>query len=329
VPNNPKIVVVGSANTDFVLRVPELPAQGETVLGDSFQVVRGGKGANQAVAAARLGGNVTFVARLGSDSFGDQAIAAYREEGIQTDFIIQDPEVHSGVALIMVNRSGENIIAVGPGANGQLTPQDVQAASTAIQQADCLLLQLEIPLDTVQAAIEIAHRHQVRVILNPAPARTLPAEMLELVDILTPNQSEAAILAGEQPDSGGEGSIQRLASVLGVRNMVVTLGSRGAMILEDGKSTLVPAFPITPVDTTAAGDAFNGALAVSLARGESLAQAARYANAAGAMAASRPGAQPSLPSSKELEDFMASSAPGPSPEVPAAVNPTNRGATLS
>jgi ribokinase len=325
----PKIVVVGSANTDFVLGVPELPSKGATVLGDQFRVVRGGKGANQAVAAARLGAEVTFVARLGTDSFGDQALDAYREEGIHTEFIIQDPEIHSGIALIMVNPNGENIIGVGPGANSHLSAQDVLAASAAIEQADCVLLQLEIPVEAVQAAAEIAHRNRVRVILNPAPARKLPRELLAAVDYLTPNETESAILAGEDPASIGPDSLARLASILGMPNLVVTLGSRGAAILQNDQTTLVPSFPITPVDTTAAGDAFNGALAVALAGGETIAEAVRFANAAGAITATRPGAQPSLPTRKELDQFMVSPAPGSNPAVPDAVDSLDQAGTPS
>jgi ribokinase len=325
----PKIVVVGSANTDFVLGVPELPSKGETVLGNQFRVVRGGKGANQAVAAARLGAEVTFVARLGTDSFGNEALAAYREEGIRTKFILQDPEIHSGIALIMVNPNGENVIGVGPGANSHLTAGDVQAATTAIQEADCVLVQLEIPLEAVQAAVEIAHRHGVRVILNPAPAQKLPSELLKSIDYLTPNETEAAILAGEEPSGLGPDSLPRLASILGVPNLVVTLGARGAAILQNGQKTLVPSFKITPVDTTASGDAFNGALAVALARGLEIAQAVKYANAAGAITATRPGAQPSLPTSKELEHFMVSSATGSNPAVPDAVDSFDQAGTPS
>ena len=325
----PKIVVVGSANTDFVLGVPELPAKGATVLGDQFRVVRGGKGANQAVAAARLGADVTFVARLGTDSFGDQSLAAYREEGIHTEFILQDSEIHSGIALIMVNPNGENVIGVGPGANSHLSPQDVLAASAAIEQADCVLLQLEIPVEAVQAAAEIAHRHQVRVILNPAPARKLPQELLHKVDYLTPNETETAILAGEDPSSIGPDSLPRLASALGVPNLVVTLGSRGAAILQDGRRILVPSFPITPIDTTASGDAFNGALAVALASGQSIAEAVRFANAAGAITATRPGAQPSLPTLIEVDQFMVSSAPGSNPAVSDAVDSFDQAGTPS
>ena len=304
----PKIVVVGSANTDFVLGVPELPSKGETVLGDQFRVVRGGKGANQAVAAARLGADVTFVARLGTDSFGSESVAAYQREGIHTDFIGQDPEIHSGIALIMVNPKGENMIGVGPGANSHLTIEDVLAASAAIREADCVLLQLEIPIDAVQAAVELAHRNHVRVILNPAPARQLPQDILKSVDYLTPNETEAAILAAPDPSGIGPDSLPRLASILGVPNLVVTLGSRGAGILQNGQTTVIPSFPITPVDTTASGDAFNGALAVALAKGENLSRAVTYANAAGAITATRPGAQPSLPTREELDQFMVSSA---------------------
>lgn len=324
-----KIVVVGSANTDFVLSMAELPSKGETVLGDQFRVVRGGKGANQAVAAARLGADVTLVARLGADSFGNEALAAYRAEGIRTGFIVQDPDIHSGVALILVNRHGENMIAVGPGANSRLTVADVLAAGSAIREADCLLLQLEIPLDAVQAAAEIAHRHHVRVILNPAPAQKLPPEILNCVDYITPNETETAILAGEDPSAADQDSFQRLATSLGIPNVIMTLGSRGACILQAGQIQYVPTFPITPVDTTASGDAFNGALAVGLARNESLLQAVRYANAAGAITATRPGAQPSLPTKEEVERFMVSSATGPNPADQSAVGLSNQAETPS
>jgi ribokinase len=325
----PKIVVVGSANTDFVLGVSQLPSKGETVLGNQFRVVKGGKGANQGVAAARLGASVAFIAKLGTDSFGDQAVSAYREEGITTDFIVRDPDIHSGVALILVSQNGENIIAVGPGANGHLTAADVHAASEAIEQADCLLVQLEIPVDAVRAALEIAHQHHVKAILNPAPAQKLPAELLKLVDYLTPNETEAAVLAGETPSSSDESTLPHLASILNIPHLIVTLGSRGACILQNGQTTYVPTFPITPVDTTASGDAFNGALAVALARGEPLPEAVRFANAAGAVTATRHGAQPSLPTKQELDQFMVSSASGQNPADPTAVNSSNRAETTS
>jgi ribokinase len=313
---NPKIVVIGSANTDFVLQVSELPSKGQTVLGDKFAIVKGGKGANQAVAAARLGADVTFVARLGDDSFGNEAISAYRQERIHGDFIVQDPEMHSGVALIVVNQKGENTVSVGPNANSRLSPENVMAAEAAIQEADCLLVQLEIPLETVQAALELAHRHHVRTILNPAPARKLPTAILNLVDTLTPNETEAAILAGQDPSAVQTNSLPQLASILGIPNLVVTLGSRGACILQNGQMSFVDPFLIKPVDTTASGDAFNGALAVALAQGKGFPEAVRFANAAGAVTATRLGAQPSLPTREELDRFIAASAAGTNPGLP-------------
>jgi ribokinase len=267
-----------------------------------------------------LGAEVTFVARLGRDSFGNEAIDAYKRDGVRTDFIIQDPAMHSGVALILVNPRGENTVSVGPGANSRLTAADVSAAAAAIRYADCLLVQLEIPLEAVQAALEIAHRHRVRTILNPAPARELPRKILDLVDTLTPNETEAAILAGQDPSTLQSASLNQLASILEIPNLVVTLGSKGARILQNGASSYVSPFSITPVDTTASGDAFNGALAVALARGDGLPEAVRFANAAGAITATRLGAQPSLPTKVELDQFIASSAPGLNPAVPDAVD---------
>jgi ribokinase len=302
----PKIVVVGSANTDFVVHVPQLPSGGETVLGDQFQIARGGKGANQAVAAARLGADVTLVARLGDDNLGREALNAYGQEGIQTDFVVLDRETPSGVALILVNQEGENLIAVAPGANSRLAPADVLAAERAIAGADCLLLQLEIPLESVRTAAEVARRHQVRVILNPAPAQRLAPDFFHLVDVLTPNEREAAFLAEVPAESPG--FLSGLAARINVPTLIVTLGSQGACILAQGQEHRVPAFPVTPVDTTAAGDAFNGALAVALARGGNLYPAVLWANAAGAMAATRAGAQPSLPTAVEMEEFTASMA---------------------
>jgi ribokinase len=212
------------------------------------------------------------------------------------------------VALIMVGQGGENIIAVAPGANGRLTPADVQAAEAAIAQADCLLLQLEIPLESVAAAAGLARRHGVRVILNPAPALPLSPDIIRLADILTPNEREAALLAGVAPESPA--SLDELAAKLAVAGLVVTLGAKGAWYRSAGRSGSVPAFAVEPVDTTAAGDAFNGALAVGLARGEALEQAIRRANAAGAIAASRPGAQPSLATAAEVERMMAATGSG-------------------
>ena len=273
-------------------------------MGGKFLTARGGKGANQAVAAARLGAEVTFVARLGQDSFGREAADTYRVEGIHIEPLAWDHQAPSGVALILVNKKGENMIAVAPGANGRLSPADIQAAEPAIRAAECVLLQLEIPMQTVQAAVELAHHHAKRVILNPAPAISLSLDLLKMVDVLTPNETEAKALAGVEGNAAPEEIADRLSIKTGVRTIVMTLGSQGSLILDGGKLTRVPAFPITPVDTTAAGDAFNGALAVALARGESIAEAARFGSAAGALSATRPGAQPSLPTEEEVRKFM-------------------------
>jgi ribokinase len=312
----PKVVVAGSANTDFVVRVPQIPAAGETVLGDNFFTARGGKGANQAVAAARLGAEVAFIARLGPDGLGEASLEAYRQEGIDTTYISRDPWEPSGVALIMVSQAGENIIAVAPGANARLSAADIEAAEPAIRQAGCLLLQLEIPIETVEAALRLARRHGVRTILNPAPAASLPQELLNMVDVLTPNESEARRLLSPDEASSpgytqddlfeGEELAEHLLSQSGVRSLVITLGARGALVATAEGIRTVSAFPVTPVDSTAAGDAFNGALATRLAEGAGLEEAVRFANAAGALAATGEGAQPSLPERAALEALMAS-----------------------
>jgi ribokinase len=294
----PKIVVVGSANTDMVVRTDHLPTPGETVLGGKFIMTAGGKGANQAVAAARLGAEVTFVARLGRDVFGDRSLAGYQAEGINTAYIVRDDEEASGVALIVVDAAAENIIAVAPGANGRLSPDDVRAAERAIVVADGILLQLEIPLETVRAAIELARRHHVRVILNPAPARALPDEMLSAVDVLTPNENEAARMLGEQVDAPLEALIAR-----GVRHIVMTCGAEGCAVISKGERQRVAGFQVEAIDTTGAGDCFNAALAVALARGQTLTDAAQYANAAAALAVTHFGAQIAMPTDEEVREF--------------------------
>jgi len=299
----PRLVVVGSANTDMVVRVDAIPRLGETVLGGKFVIAHGGKGANQAVAAARLGANVTMVARLGRDAFGNSSATAYRRESINTDFIIWDEEAPSGVALIMVNQNGENIIAVAPGANGQLCSADIIAAESVFQTADAVLVQLEIPLDAVQTAVELGHRYRARVILNPAPAISLPDFILRSVDVLTPNESELAILAGIK--SIQEKNTARVyAEQTGIQALIVTVGAKGALVVKDGIEHIVPGYPVKAIDSVAAGDAFNGALAVALSRGENLLDAVRYSNAVGALSVTRVGAQPSLPTLKEVKQFL-------------------------
>jgi ribokinase len=297
----PKLVIVGSSNTDMVVRAEHLPLPGETVLGGKFIMTAGGKGANQAVAAARLGADVTFVARLGRDMFGDEALAGFQAEDINTAYIVRDDEEMSGVALIVVDRKAENIITVAPGANGRLSPANVLVAEVKIQQAAGVLLQLEIPLDTVRTAIELARRHNVKVMLNPAPTQPLPSDLLRLVDVLTPNESEAAHLAGHAVYTA---EVLTRLQALGPSHSVVTLGSRGCDVLVDGAIQHVPSFPVEAIDTTGAGDCFNAALAVALARGLTMVEAACYANAAAALAVTRFGAQASMPRDEEVQALL-------------------------
>jgi len=294
-----QIVVVGSANTDMILRCEHLPRAGETVLGGEFAMAQGGKGANQAVAAARLGAHVTFVTRLGRDAMGNRAEASYLNEGIHCDFVSRDDTAASGVALIMVDANGENLIGVGPGANYTLAPEHVAQAESAIRTAQVLLVQLEIPLDTVATAVRLANKWNARVILNPAPARELPDELLADAT-LTPNEHELAHITGiADTEQAAKQLIAR-----GARAVIVTLGERGAWVVTEMQSRIIPSFPVTAVDTTAAGDAFNGGLAVALARGDNLPDAVRYACACGALAATQFGAQPSLPTSAQVAKFL-------------------------
>lgn len=296
----PRIVVVGSANTDMVVKTERIPGPGETVVGGEFIMAAGGKGANQAVAAARLGALVALVARLGTDVFGDQAVAGYEHEGIDTTYIVRDPRAASGVALIFVDAEGENSIAVASGANAQLTPSDVERASGAIADADILLVQLEVPLASVSRAIELAHHAGTRVILNPAPAQEIEPALLAQVSVATPNEHECQVVVGE---TDRERSIARMLEA-GTDAVLVTLGKRGVLWATHRERRTVPAFAVEAVDTTAAGDAFNGGLACALARGLPMGRAIRYASAVAAISVTRMGAQPSLPTDVEAEDFL-------------------------
>ena len=298
-----KIVVVGSSNTDMVVKVKHLPSPGETVLGGEFVMAAGGKGANQAVAAARLGAQVTLVARIGQDLFGEAALAGFKREGINTKHIGVEPDTASGVALIAVDIAGENSIAVASGANMCLSPVDVERAREAIAAADVLLLQLEVPTETVLAATRVAHRAGVRVILNPAPApgKALPAELLKRIDVLTPNENEIRGLVRERKNP--ELAAQELLHQ-GVDAVIITAGARGALITTQEREQIVPGFIVNAVDTTAAGDAFNGGLAVAVSKGKPLPEAVRFANACGALAATRMGAQTSLPGAESVEALL-------------------------
>ena len=298
----PRILVVGSSNTDMIARVPRIPRPGETILGGEFATAAGGKGANQAVAAARAGGDVTFIARLGKDMFGDRALAGFIRAGINVRFVRRDPRQPSGVALIYVADSGENSIAVAPGANARLSPADVRGAQAQFKRTDVLLTQLETPLASVRMALECAARQGVLTILNPAPARELPEDLLRRVSILTPNETEAEWLTGVKVT--GEASGVRAAAKLrarGVQTVIITRGDQGALVVNETGQRRVPTLKVKPVDTTAAGDVFNGALAVALAEGRPLLEAVRFANTAAAISVTRLGAQPSAPNRRALE----------------------------
>ncbi len=305
-----KVIVVGSTNTDMTVRVPRIPAPGETVLGRDFQISGGGKGANQAIAAARAGGEVVFVTALGTDDLGDRAVASLVAEGIDVQFVRRVGGVPSGVALICVDNAGENSIAVAAGANRELRPADLEPLASILGARDALLVQLEIPIETVEAAIRLAARQHARVMLNPAPAQTLPDSLLAAVSLLTPNEQEMRQLTGV--DVRDETSLARAAGTIharGVRDVIITLGARGAFASFDGVSELEPAFMVDAIDTTAAGDVFSGALAVALVEGRSTRESLRFANAAAALSVTKIGAQASAPRREEIDAFLGHHAP--------------------
>jgi len=299
--HRPPVLVIGSSNTDLILRAARLPNPGETILGGEFARAAGGKGANQAVAAARAGGAVTLIARLGRDAYGDEALAGFVAAGIDVERVVRDRRHPSGVALILVGRGGENSIAVASGANDHLAPADVRAAQAAFRRARAVLLQLETPLATVAASAALARAAGTPVVLNPAPARPLPARLLRLVYLLTPNEHEAEQLTGVAVKD--EAAAARAAGDLlarGVQNVIITLGARGALVADAAGRRLIPGLKVKAVDTTGAGDVFNGAVAVALAEGRPLLDAARFANAAAAISVTRRGAQPSAPTRREI-----------------------------
>jgi ribokinase len=296
-----RIIVIGSSNTDMVIKSKKLPAPGETVLGGTFLMNPGGKGANQAVAAARLGGNVTFVTKTGNDMFGDEAMQLFEKEGIDTRFTIKDSVNPSGVALITVDEHGENSIVVAPGSNGTLSSNDIKDEVFATNEGDLFLMQLEIPEDTVGFVAKKASDKGNRVILNPAPARQLSADLLGYLYMITPNETEAEILTGIKVHDLS--SAEKAALILrdkGVQNVVITMGASGAYMLSGAVSKLIHVIPVKAVDTTAAGDVFNGALAVSLSEGKAIEDAVAFANKAAAVSVTRMGAQASAPYRKEV-----------------------------
>lgn len=301
-----QIIVVGSSNTDMVVKADKLPAPGETVIGGAFLMNPGGKGANQAVAAARLDGTVTFVAKVGEDIFGQQAISGFRHEGINTDYVLTDARNPSGVALINVDAQGENCITVAPGANANLQPDETDAALRAAPADALVLLQLEIPLPTVAHVARQAAERGLRVILNPAPAQMLPADLFPDIYLITPNETEAEGLTGVRVvDVPTAEQAARKLHGMGVSNVIITLGSKGAYLHSGHSGQLIEAPPVTPVDTTAAGDCFNGALTVALSEGQDLPEAVRFACRAASISVTRMGAQASAPTRAEVHELAA------------------------
>ncbi|MBN1294976.1 MAG: ribokinase [Candidatus Latescibacteria bacterium] len=303
---NNNIVVIGSSNTDMIIKMDHIPKPGETILGGEFSTAPGGKGANQAVAAARAGGKVTFIARVGNDMFGERALSGFRQDNINIDHVIKDNSAPSGVALIFVDRKGENSIAVASGANAKVSPEDVRNARDSITKAGIILMQLEIPVETVETAAQVASASGVVVILNPAPAQPLSDELLRNVTILTPNESEAELLTGikVEDEQGAKDAAETLIAK-GIKTVIITLGARGVYLKSDEFTGIIPAFKVDNiVDTTAAGDVFNGVLAVSLAESKPLAEAIRFAHAAAALSVTKLGAQTSAPHRADIDSFL-------------------------
>ena len=303
------VTVVGSANMDLIVKSPRIPAVGETILGTDFFMLPGGKGANQAVAAAKLGAKVHFVAKLGEDMYGTESLNNFNSVGIDTTNITRTKDAPSGVALINIDDTGRNQIVVVPGANAKLSPSDIQSAASAIEQSAVVVAQLEIQLATVLMAAELATKYDAQFILNPAPAQTLPAKLLAAADILTPNETEASLLTGIKVtdlDSARKASTKLLEC--GVKAVIITMGDQGFLLTTAKQNNFVKAIEVKAVDSTAAGDAFTGSLAAALAWGKSLEDAAYFANYVAALSVTKVGAQASMPTMKEVETFIAQKA---------------------
>ncbi|WP_340382642.1 ribokinase [Daejeonella sp.] len=300
----PAIVIVGSSNTDMVIKAEHLPGAGETILGGVFFMNPGGKGANQAVAAARLGGNITFICKTGNDIFGRQSVQLFEDEGIKTSYLLSDPKNPSGVALITVDKDAENCIVVASGANATLSPADIHKAKEAIEGSMIVLMQLEIPLNTVEYVASTAAAKGVKVVLNPAPACELSDELLRNVSVITPNKKEAEMISGmtvNNIDDAKEAA--QIIKNKGVETVILTLGPKGALVLDKGEFTHINAVKVEAVDTTAAGDVFNGALVVALAENKSIVEATIFACRAAAISVTRLGAQSSAPFRSETDSL--------------------------
>jgi len=279
---------------------------GETILGEDFIMTPGGKGANQAVAAAKLGADVYFIAKLGDDIFAEQSLKNFKKEGVKTKYVIQTNEAPSGVALITVDDAGNNVIVVAPGANQMLSPEDVKKAEPDIASSGALVAQLEVPLETVEFAAQLANESGVLFILDPAPAQKLSPELLKMVDVLTPNETEAQILTGIEVTSNRDSACTAVKKLLeyGVKSVILTMGANGFLLGTDDEMEFVPAVKVNAVDATAAGDAFTGSLAVGLAQGKTLANSALFANYVAALSVTKMGAQSSMPTREAVESFI-------------------------
>jgi ribokinase len=300
-----KIVVIGSSNVDLLMKMDHLPEKGETVTDAEFFQVYGGKGANQAVAAARAGGNVAFVNSVGEDAYTPQMVQNYKNDGIDTRFVFQEKEIASGHALIMIGGEGMNYLSVAPGANYKLTPQKIDEAMPVIDEAAMIVMQYEIPEETIKYVIDLANRKSIPVLWNCAPARAFDLSYIPKINILVLNEVEAGFLAGipVENETDAEKAAQKLVDS-GVEKVIITLGSKGAFVVTKTEKVSVPAFKVEAVDTTAAGDTFCGAFAVALVEGKSLKEALQFASAAAAISVTRIGAQPSAPTRKEIEAFL-------------------------
>jgi ribokinase len=301
----PRIVIIGSINMDIVIHAERMPRDGETVFGSNLSFFPGGKGANQAVAAARLGAETSMVGRVGHDSFGGPLRSQLLQNGVNCDHVIIDENAATGTALIVINPEGNNSILVAPGASQNVSPSDVDAAAELIGQADALLMQFEIPLETVAHAADLAQARGLLTVLDAGPARNCPPDLLTKVDVLSPNETEAEALINMQITDlrSAEKAAQKFVEI-GVKTLVLKLGQEGCLVAREGYMFHCPAFEVTPVDTTAAGDAFTAALGVELARRAPFDGAVRFANAAGALSTLKPGAQPSMPTREEVLNFL-------------------------
>ena len=300
-----ELLVVGSSNMDLVISLPRIPAIGETVLGGKSNMVFGGKGANQAVAAIRAGCDTLFITKVGNDLFGKNMKNHFKNEGFRTDLILTDAYEPTGIAQIFVSEKGENSIAVAPGANMQLLPEDIQPFADLIKNSKVVLLQLETPLETIAYIADIAHKNKVKLILNPAPAQKLSKDLLKKIWLISPNESEASLLTGiEVKDTVSAAKAAQSLLEMGVENVIVTMGENGSLLFDNKGSKHFEAFKEKAVDTTAAGDVFNGNLAVAITNQKPLPEAIRFASAAAAISVTREGAQPSVPTLAEIDNYL-------------------------